>query len=168
MMGTVMALLVSALVLLGVWPTLLAGVGLWLEVPPAKAHRLVLVLLVPGSATLGLIWLGWAALTRLQVARAASTSTPSSRRLVMGGPYRYARNPVALGAPLYALGFGTLFASLGAGLFAGLVTLVLFAAYHKLIEERLLEARFGDTYRRYRERTPFLIPSVTRYVDRRL
>jgi protein-S-isoprenylcysteine O-methyltransferase Ste14 len=168
MLDTISTLLLGGLILLAVLPALFSGLGLWLAVPTIKAHRIVLAVIVTGPATLGLVWIGWAAWTRIRVALAATTATPSWRRLIMGGPYRYSRHPLALGATLYSISFGTLFASLGVGLFAGLVMLVFLSIYHGLLQERWLLSRFGETYRRYRERTPFLIPSLTRIVDRRL
>lgn len=81
-----------------------------------------------------------------------------TRRLLTDGPYRYCRNPMALGAVFWLAGWAFL-ANSPAAIFGGVSV---FAAgiftYHKLIEETELEARFGERYREYRKRTPFLLP----------
>lgn len=81
-----------------------------------------------------------------------------TRRLLTDGPYRYCRNPMALGAVFWLAGWAFL-ADSPAAIFGGVgVFGVSIFTYHKVIEERELEARFGEGYREYRERTPFLLP----------
>ncbi len=136
------------------------GLG-YVGLPLAAAFAITLGIL------LGAFWLGWATLTQWRLGRGTPAPMAATQRLIVEGPYRLCRNPIELGAALYYLGFGTLFGSLGAGVFASLAALVLGSAYHKLVEERELLARFGDDYRRYRRRTPFLIPSLRAFLDRR-
>ena len=45
----------------------------------------------------------------------------------------------------------------GVGCFAAAIF-----SYHKLIEERELEERFGELYTRYKSTTPFLLPIARR------
>ena len=76
-------------------------------------------------------------------------------------PYTYCRNPMALGAVGMYVGVALLVGSLGA------LVLVLLAACALLLSVRRIEEdemvlRFGDDYRDYRERTPFLLPRVRR------
>ncbi len=79
-------------------------------------------------------------------------------RLVTSGVYAYTRNPMVLGYSLLPLAMGVLFQSPGMALSITPLVLLLNAAIVKLREEPALEERFGDEYRRYRERTPFLVP----------
>lgn len=81
-----------------------------------------------------------------------------TRKLLTDGPYRYCRNPMALGAIFWLAGWAFLANSPtaiygGVGLFA-----VAIFSYHKVIEEKELEGRFGECYRRYRDATPFVLP----------
>lgn len=97
------------------------------------------------GGTLGLAGLAVVAWSVVTVGR-EDVSAPSS--LVTAGPYRYSRNPMYVGwTGLYV----------GASLLADAAwPLVLFPAValavHLVVrrEERVLETRFGDDYRRYR------------------
>jgi len=74
------------------------------------------------------------------------------------GPYAFCRNPMMLGELLYLTGLGLLLASPS---FLALTWLAFFpvvVAYLKLVEEKELEARFGEAYLAYKRRVPFLIP----------
>jgi protein-S-isoprenylcysteine O-methyltransferase Ste14 len=79
-------------------------------------------------------------------------------RLVTSGVYAYTRNPMVLGYSLLPFAMGVLLQSLGMTLSITPLVLLLNVAIVKLREEPDLEERFGDEYRRYRERTPFLVP----------
>ena len=76
-------------------------------------------------------------------------------RLVTEGPYRFSRNPMAL---------GNMFFYIGIGVFLGMVSYVvvtvagfsLLFVYNKFFEEKELIARFGDEYVKYMSKTPFL------------
>ena len=79
-----------------------------------------------------------------------------SETLVTGGPYRYVRNPIYLGAFTFilALGFGAanwllILPALG-------LVVIIYAQIGK--EELMLIDRFGDEYREYVKQTPRLIP----------
>jgi protein-S-isoprenylcysteine O-methyltransferase Ste14 len=80
-------------------------------------------------------------------------------RLVTGDLYRYIRHPQYLGLILITVGMLIQWPTL--------LTIamwpVLMIAYFRLArrEEREMEARYGETYRQYRARTPMLIPSLT-------
>ena len=72
--------------------------------------------------------------------------------------YTYTRNPMSLGYYLWVLGLGLVAGSR----FTVIVVILGFIPAHifflKYFEEFELELRFGETYRRYRQRVPFLIP----------
>jgi len=86
--------------------------------------------------------------------------TREHHELVTTGPYRVIRHP------LYAMGIG-LFLAVGlmaASWFILLFALIVVASIRLVVvplEERELEAKFGDAYRRYRERTGALVPRLT-------
>lgn len=86
------------------------------------------------------------------------TDTVVTRRahtLVTRGPYRWVRHPFYLSALLITIG-NSLAAANWFLFAAGCLAFILMAARSR-IEERHLEARFGDSYRAYRQRTgPFL------------
>lgn len=80
-------------------------------------------------------------------------------RLVVRGVYRHVRNPMISGVLLNLLGEALLLRSPALA-----VWLALFftanAIYIPLSEEKGLEARFGDEYRRYRAEVPRWIPRL--------
>lgn len=87
------------------------------------------------------------------------TEHSMSRRLVVEGPYRHVRHP------LYASDSGVL---LGAALLTQKWALLILAGVYLVVlnvqldlEERQLEARFGQRYRRYRRLVPALVPRPT-------
>jgi protein-S-isoprenylcysteine O-methyltransferase Ste14 len=81
------------------------------------------------------------------------------RRLVVRGPYRYVRNPMISGVVFIlggiALGLRSAPHVVWAMIFAGLNLLFI-----PLIEEPMLESRFGKEYRTYCRAVPRLIPLV--------
>lgn len=85
--------------------------------------------------------------------RSATTIKPfgDPSALVLGGFYRYTRNPMYLGFLLILLGVGLLL-----GNAASLLVLPLYVAFitHRYIrhEEQSMEARFGNEYRSYKAR----------------
>ncbi|MGD2058138.1 MAG: methyltransferase, partial [Anaerolineales bacterium] len=72
-------------------------------------------------------------------------------------PFKLCRNPMTFGTILLYLGIGIIAVSPGT-LAIVLVLSGLLLLYIKRIEEVELEARFGEAYRVYKERTPFLVP----------
>jgi protein-S-isoprenylcysteine O-methyltransferase Ste14 len=99
----------------------------------------------------GLALMAWAIFT---LRRARTTVLPhhGASVLVASGPFRFRRNPIYLGEVMILLGLAELTKSLWlvilAPVFALLITWLAI-----LPEERHLEARFGDAYRAYKERT---------------
>lgn len=72
--------------------------------------------------------------------------------LVTDGPYRFRRNPIYLGEVLLMLGMAELTKNIWFVIVA-LVFALLLTVLQIIPEERHLEAKFGDTYRDYKERT---------------
>jgi len=96
-----------------------------------------------------------------QFSRASGTPLPMlpTQKLLVGGPFRYCRNPMT---------FGTIVAYSGIGVYArttssiGIVLLfaLLLVLYIKLLEEKELAERFGEAYLAYKREVPFIIPRL--------
>lgn len=125
---------------------------------PGILEAVVAVLCIP----LGLCILLWSTLTQWKAGGGTPAQTAPTQRLVTSGPYAYCRNPIELGAIIYYLGLGTAVGSFNHGLILCLLGFITGTAYHKLVEERELELRFGQEYAVYRARTPFLFPRLRR------
>jgi protein-S-isoprenylcysteine O-methyltransferase Ste14 len=116
----------------------------WSHLPSGEVARIAGLLLMAGAA-LGRVW------------TSAFIAGSKDERLVTIGPYARCRHP------LYAL---SLLGGVGVGLTACsfvilAITLALLTGLHLRairVEERLLEARHGDEFRRYRAAVPLLIP----------
>ncbi|MEI6756633.1 MAG: isoprenylcysteine carboxylmethyltransferase family protein [Chlorobium sp.] len=109
---------------------------------------------------LGLFFLVWATLTQWRIGQGTPAPNAPTQRLVVEGPYKLCRNPIQLGAVLYYAGTGSLFGDLSTGLVCLLLVLIVGGGYHKFVEEKELELRFGAAYSAYRRQTPFLIPRI--------
>jgi protein-S-isoprenylcysteine O-methyltransferase Ste14 len=116
------------------------------------------------GATIALI--GWALAMWSIVAQfrlASGTPLPfmPTRKLIITGPFLYSRNPMTLGALLGYFGEAVILGSISA-LIIVLVLTVILLLYLKVVEEKELEARFGDEYTAYRKTTPFMFPRLGR------
>ena len=91
----------------------------------------------------------------LHVVQTKLRSRPQLRDIVRRGPYRFVRHPIYLG---YILNMVTLFlsrASLGMALLVA--THFAITLWRAQLEEASLQAH-SETYRRYAQRTGFLLP----------
>jgi protein-S-isoprenylcysteine O-methyltransferase Ste14 len=132
----------------------------WLGIPgfgPGLVQLLMGLLLI----LIGAIYALWS--ISAQIFRARGTPLPmmATQTLIVTAPFDQCRNPMS---------FGTILLYLGVSLIAGSITAIglimvlsaLLVLYIKRIEEKELEARFGDAYLVYKARTPFLIPRIRR------
>lgn len=89
--------------------------------------------------------------------------TPSpvlqTERLVVGGDYRFVRNPMYLGVVSAILGQAMIFGSLPLLLYA-LAVWAMMATFVRWYEEPLLLNRYGDEYERYRRGVPAWVPRL--------
>jgi protein-S-isoprenylcysteine O-methyltransferase Ste14 len=103
------------------------------------------------GAGLVIVGLALSAAVVLHFRRAETPVRPlqETRRLVRSGPYRLSRNPDYLGQALVTGGLGLL---LGSGwVLLMLVPALLLVRYRVITrEERYLEEKFGEEYRRFR------------------
>ena len=81
------------------------------------------------------------------------------RRLVLRGPYRFVRNPMISGVVFVLVGEGLLLLSRPHLVWA-LTFFAINCVYIPLIEEPMLEARFGDAYAEYSRHVPRLVPRL--------
>ncbi|HEU5328865.1 MAG TPA: isoprenylcysteine carboxylmethyltransferase family protein [Thermomicrobiales bacterium] len=110
--------------------------------PPRVARPVGLGLLASGFV-LG----GWAARTMLQAGTPLDPAEPVTA-IVTAGPYQYSRNPIYAGMALIYLGA----AALANSRWPVIVLPALLQVVQRGVierEERYLEQRFGDEYRRY-------------------
>ena len=110
------------------------------------------------SILFGLFFLIWATVTQLIIGGGTPAPSAPTQKLVIGGPYKYTRNPIELGALFYYFGIGILFGTLFHGIICMGLGFIIGSLYHKFIEEKELLLRFGDDYMQYKDTTPFLIP----------
>ncbi|MGW9114636.1 methyltransferase family protein [Microbacterium sp. NPDC055683] len=142
-------LVVAPLVIL--WIERRWGLDVAFPVPVRVAGGALLVV----ASALG-AWSGWT-----MSSRGAGTPLPSAtaRRLVIAGPYRFVRNPMALAGIAQGAAVGLLIGSWMVVAYALAGSLVWNAAVRPL-EEADLEARFGDAFRAYRDRVPCWVPRL--------
>ena len=81
-----------------------------------------------------------------------------STRLVTTSLYGCCRHPMTFGYSLLPSGMGILFRSLAMTFVIPISFFSVMILWLKLSEEPRLERRFGQAYRDYKRRTPFLIP----------
>ena len=83
-----------------------------------------------------------------------------TERLVVGGAYRYVRNPMYLAVLSVVAGQAVFFGSIALAIYGGLLALT-FVAFVRLYEEPTLRAQFGAEYERYRAAVPGWLPRRT-------
>jgi len=108
---------------------------------------------------LGLLFAIWTCRLFVTVGEGTPAPWDPPRKLVVRGPYRHVRNPMITSVLLMLAGEA---AFLSSWALAGWL-LVFFAAnalYFPLSEEKALERRFGDQYRRYKANVPRWIPRL--------
>ncbi len=153
---TVVQLIVVWGLFLGVLPSALAA---WewragLRLPrPLPLLWVGLVVLVVASA-LGI----WAAIIMARVGRGTPLPGMMATALVVSGPYRHVRNPMAIAGVSQAVAAGLLLGSWLAVLY-GLLGSVLWNAVIRPVEEADLEQRFGTRFADYRSRVPCWVPA---------
>lgn len=155
------AVVVESIVFMVVAPlslaTIASALDQWLQLPRFTYGPVNLVVgllfVVPG-------WLFAMWFVQAQFALGEGIPVFATQKLIVQGPYAHCRNPMVLGTDLFYIGISIWMGSLSA---VGLTMLfaTLSAVYHKVIEEKRLEARFGSEYLEYKQQTPFLIPRLT-------
>jgi protein-S-isoprenylcysteine O-methyltransferase Ste14 len=83
-----------------------------------------------------------------------------SKSVVVSGVYDQVRNPMALGYYLMLLGVGLMAHSAYFFFFNLLIVIPSHIFYIKYFEEYEVELRLGESYIKYKQQTPFLIPKA--------
>ncbi len=151
--GVVFILLIPFLIIKGS-----AAIDSWLHI--SRFDFGLINLVVGGAMTLvGWLFAMWSIVDQLTRGRGTPLPVMATQILLVTGPFAYCRNP---------MGFGTIVLYYGLAIWTGswsaiaLVTsfAAVLIAYLKYIEEKELEARFGQSYMEFKETTPFIIPSM--------
>jgi len=162
-------LLATILILPGTALVLVPGVILWLTADPASGVRLAGLAsfdfwLGVGAGALGLALAVWT--VRLFAVKGQGTPAPwdPPQKLVVAGPYRHVRNPIISAVMLMLFAESLLLQSPP---IAGwlIVFFIINGVYFPLSEEKALERRFGDDYRRYKAHVPRWVPRLTPWID---
>lgn len=135
-----------------------AAIDRWLQLPRFTAGALNLILglmLAIGGLSLGL----WSVETQISLGRGTPVPIMPTQKLIAQGPFAYCRNPMTLGTILAYLGLCVWLGSLSA-LVIVLILAGALLSYIKFIEEKELEARFGQAYLEYKRSTPFILPRL--------
>jgi len=78
--------------------------------------------------------------------------------LITTGIYAQTRNPMLFGYILCLISMGIILESISMAFIIPAVFIIIWTIWLKKQEEPALEARFGEPYRIYKEKTPFLVP----------
>ncbi len=106
----------------------------------------------------GTPWLAWSIYWQHRKGEGTPLPLVPTRVLLRDGPYRFTRNPMALGAILWLAGWALL-ANSPSALFGGVgVFALLVLSWDKWIEEKELLGKHGAAYEQYRRQTAFLLP----------
>lgn len=89
-----------------------------------------------------------------------------TKELAVNFLYKHTRNPMMLGFFLTVVGIGLLTGSSFFSLWSLTAFIPTVIFYLKFFEEYELELRFGQSYREYKQRVPFLIPSFRKLLVR--
>ncbi len=95
----------------------------------------------------------------MQVGNGTPAPWDPPKKLVIRGPYRHVRNPMITGALLILLAEALLFQSWPLSVWMA-VFFIGNTVYFRFIEEKGLEKRFGDDYRKYKARVPRWVPRL--------
>ncbi len=110
---------------------------------------------------LGVLIVAWSVAAQVVWGRGTPLPITPTKALVDSGPYRLCRNPMNVGMLVYYVAVAI---SVGSLVAVGLVVLLAcgLAAYLVAVEEKELEARFGEAYSAYKSETPRFIPRFGR------
>jgi protein-S-isoprenylcysteine O-methyltransferase Ste14 len=153
--GVIFLLLLPYWILV-VCPSLDKMVGL---APPTPTRATIIV----GAALLavGFPLALWSIYTQLTRGQGTPLPIMPTQRLLVAGPFRYCRNPMALGTILAYLGLAIARVT-PCGIFSVVFLGTLLLIYIKRVEERELAERFGQAYLRYKQEVPFILPRQPR------
>lgn len=123
--------------------------------PPSTVTIVVGASLIAAGLPFGL----WSVYVELTRGEGTPLPMMPTQRLIVTGPFRYCRNPMALGTILAFLGLAIARAT-PIGILSVIVLSGLLLIYDKRVEERELAERFGEPYLQYKREVPFILPRL--------
>jgi protein-S-isoprenylcysteine O-methyltransferase Ste14 len=157
-----LALIPQALVFVIIIPFLIIMGSIFLDqwlALPRIYHGLINLPVGIVFIVIGSLCAFWTVRVQFMIGKGTPVPIIPTQKLIILGPYKYCKNPMALGTFIAYIGVGicTGFFSSTALVFLFIVFLV---TYIKLIEEKELIERFGSEYLEYQQNIPFLIPRI--------
>jgi protein-S-isoprenylcysteine O-methyltransferase Ste14 len=154
--GSAVFFVVAPGVVAGLVPWLISGWQL-----PAPMSPFAIIRLTTGAALLIVAVVVLVRAFARFVVEGGGTPAPvaPTERLVIGGDYRFVRNPMYLAVVTAVLGQAMIFGSLTLLLYA-LTVWAIMAAFVRWYEEPLLLERYGDQYERYRQAVRAWMPRL--------
>jgi protein-S-isoprenylcysteine O-methyltransferase Ste14 len=154
--GTAVFFVVAPGVVAGLVPWLISGWQVRGPLSPLAIIRMALggVLLV-----LAIVVLVRAFARFVMEGRGTPAPVAPTERLVVGGDYRFVRNPMYLAVITAVLGQAMIFGSLGLLLYAVALWAIM-AAFVRWYEEPVLLSRYGEEYERYRHAVRAWLPRL--------
>lgn len=157
-----LALIPAGLLFLLIFPFLLVillpRLDAWLHLPSLYFGPVNIVVGVI-FLVIGVIYGFWSIYSQLSRARGTPLPMMPTQKLLVDGPFKQCRNPMTFGTITAYLGVGILVGSLSSIAFI-LIIGGLLLTYIKKMEERELEARFGEDYVEYKKTTPMFFPRI--------
>jgi protein-S-isoprenylcysteine O-methyltransferase Ste14 len=153
---TILQTLVFWIVFVGAGPAVIVRVETALGGPAfhARGQREIGAVLFVLMAGLNL----WSGVAMARLGRGTPFPLDTARELVIAGPYRFVRNPMAIGGLGVVVALGVAAGSPGIVAYA-LAGGILWNFVARPLEERDLVERFGERYLTYRSRVRCWIPS---------
>jgi protein-S-isoprenylcysteine O-methyltransferase Ste14 len=149
-------------VIFGIFSTIFVVAALafdkWLALPILVPWPASVYISIPMLA-IGLLVTSWSIIHFL---KAKGTPVPVNPppRLVITGPYAYARNPMLTGIFIILFGIGLMLGSISLTFMFTPLFILVNTWELKAIEEPELVQRLGEEYLAYRNKTPMFIPKI--------
>ncbi len=128
---------------------------------PAIPASLVIKILAGILGLAGLALAFWTITLQWTIGKGTPAPMMPTQKLIVSGPFKFVRNPMALGTIIAYLALAVIAGSISAIILIILVAGMLLAYIRKKEEAELL-LRFGQPYAEYRQRVPFLIPKFSK------
>jgi protein-S-isoprenylcysteine O-methyltransferase Ste14 len=143
----IISLTFGTIFFLAILPSIFIIVGFWVEnYITINLNRIIELIISIIGIIIGLYFLIWATITQWKIGNGTPAPNAPTQHLIIIGPYKYCRNPIELGAILYYLGIGTFVGGIIVGIICCVLGFTVGSIYHKFIEEKELEKRFGEEY----------------------
>jgi len=139
---------------------LLLGEKKGLKLSLVSSKDILILIAGVAAASIGIFLLAVTIRLFIVIGRGTLAPWKPAQKLVVKGPYRYARNPMISGVSLILAGEAILFRSYN--LLAWLIVFLLINhIYFVLVEEPGLAKRFGEEYEIYKQNVPRWLPRLT-------